>query len=86
MPVIVVGVMSGWWWHGDEASYCINSSVDRSAERCTMTARGCSPIAAPLPQPMRPSPIIRWTGSYRLVQPDKPKIGPAVAAIWPSLC
>jgi hypothetical protein len=35
-----------------------------------------APIAAPLAAPMRPPPTIRWTGSYGLVQADKPKISP----------
>jgi hypothetical protein len=42
-----------------------------SAAPCPPAA--AAPIAAPLPAPMRPPPIVRWMGSYGLVQADKPK-------------
>ena len=35
-----------------------------------------APIAAPLPAPMRPPPTKRCTGSYGLVQADRPRISP----------
>src|SRR5262249_35113716 len=45
-----------------------------SAAPCPPAA--AAPIAAPLPAPIRPPPIVRWTGSYGLVQADKPNTSP----------
>jgi hypothetical protein len=38
-----------------------------------------APIAAPLPAPMSPPPIVRWTGSYGLVQADEANANPTIS-------
>ena len=47
MPVIVVRVMSGRWWCGDQTPHCTHSSADCRAERGTVTTGCGSPDRSP---------------------------------------
>jgi hypothetical protein len=76
MPVVVVAVISRRGWRCDKPCDSPYSTADCGPEGRAVTAGSGSPIAAPLPAPMRPPPTKRCTGSYGLVQADTPTISP----------
>ena len=64
------------WWRGDKAAHRTDGSADRGTKGCTVfTGRG-SPDRSPAPGTDQAAPIIRWPGSYGLVQADRPNMSP----------
>src|SRR5438128_12254988 len=60
-------------WSSDETPPAPPTAAPRAAP--------CPPAAAaPPPAPIRPPPIVRWTGSYGLVQADKATLAPVSAS------
>ena len=61
---------------GDKATHRADRSADRGTKSCTVpTGRG-SPDRSPAAGTDQAAPIVLWTGSYGLVQPDRPNMSP----------